>query len=119
MDVGVDRHDFRPWHYDEVVDLTEREFADISRKTLDGTIGQYWSDSFNPNWGTYKAIQSRALKIIESGGRRHIVPSDVVSVPFVTPIQKTNPVGRQTVTSSCRYLRLLGCSRRIRSVMTL
>jgi len=52
----------------EIVELAESEFAGIYRKTLDGTIGQYWSDSVNPKWGTCKAIQSRGLKIIESRG---------------------------------------------------
>ena len=84
----------------EIVELAEREFAGISRKTLDGTIGQYWSDSVNPKWGTYKAIHSRGLKTIESGGRRHIVSSDVGPVPFVATVQKTNPGGRQTATAN-------------------
>lgn len=54
----------------------------------------------NPKWGTYKAIHSRGLKTIESGRRRHIVSSDVGSVPFVAAVQKTNPEGSQTATAN-------------------
>lgn len=57
----------------EIVDLAASEFPGIARKTLDGTIGQYWSDSVNPKWGTYKAISARGLKIVENAGRRHIL----------------------------------------------
>lgn len=57
----------------EIVDLAASEFPDIARKTLDGTIGQYWSDSVNPKWGTYKAIEAKGLKVIENDGRRHIL----------------------------------------------
>jgi len=57
----------------ELVDLAASEFPSIARKTLDGTIGQYWSDSVNPKWGTYKAIETKGLKVIETDGRRHIL----------------------------------------------
>jgi hypothetical protein len=57
----------------EIVDLAAFEFQGTARKTLDGTIGQYWSDSVNPKWGTYKAIDARGLKVVESAGRRHIL----------------------------------------------
>lgn len=40
----------------EIVDLAAAEFPSIARKTLDGTIGQYWSDSVNPKWGTYLGL---------------------------------------------------------------
>lgn len=59
----------------EIVALAASDFPSISRKTLDGTIGQYWSDSVNPKWGTYKAIQARGLKVVENAGRRRIVDS--------------------------------------------
>jgi hypothetical protein len=57
----------------EIVAIAAREFPSIPVKTLDGTIGQYWSDSVNPKWGTYKAIQARGLKVVENAGRRRIV----------------------------------------------
>jgi hypothetical protein len=57
----------------EIVDLAAREFPTVPRKALDGTIGQYWSDSVNPKWATYKAIHARGLAILESAGRRRIV----------------------------------------------
>jgi hypothetical protein len=57
----------------EIVELATKEFPSTSVKTLDGTIGTYWSDSVNPKWGTYKAIQARGLKVVEDAGRRHIV----------------------------------------------
>jgi hypothetical protein len=41
----------------EIVGVAAREFPNIPAKTLDGTIGQYWSDSVNPKWGTFKAIK--------------------------------------------------------------
>jgi hypothetical protein len=56
-----------------IVDLAETEFPDVSRKTLEGTIGQYWTDSVNPEWPTYKAIRARGLKIAKDGHRRRIV----------------------------------------------
>jgi len=39
----------------EIVAIAAKEFPTIPLKTLDGTIGQYWSDSVNPKWGTYKS----------------------------------------------------------------
>ena len=57
----------------EIVELAAKEFPSTPVKTLDGTIGQYWSDSVNPKWGTYKAIQARGLKVAEDAGRRRIV----------------------------------------------
>src|ERR1700758_788231 len=57
----------------EIVAIAAREFPTISAKTLDGTIGQYWSDSVNPKWGIYKAIQARGLKVVENAGKRRIV----------------------------------------------
>lgn len=57
----------------EIVAIAAKEFPSIPVKTLDGTIGQYWSDSVNPKWGTYKAIQARGLRVVENGGKRSIV----------------------------------------------
>jgi hypothetical protein len=57
----------------EIVDLAATEFPDISRKTLNGTIGQYWSDSVNPKWSTWKAIRARGLKVVTANGRRRFV----------------------------------------------
>jgi len=57
----------------EIVAIAAKEFPSIPVKTLDGTIGQYWSDSVNPKWGTYKAIQARGLRVVENGDKRSIV----------------------------------------------
>jgi hypothetical protein len=57
----------------EIVGIAAKAFPSISLKTLDGTIGQYWSDSVDPKWGTYKAIQARGLKVVENAGKRRIV----------------------------------------------
>jgi len=57
----------------EIVAIAAKEFPGISVKTLDGTVGTYWSDSVNPKWGTYKAIQARGLKVVENAGKRCIV----------------------------------------------
>jgi hypothetical protein len=57
----------------EIVGIAAKEFPSIPVKALDGTIGQYWSDSVNPKWGTYKAIQARGLKVVEDAGKRSIV----------------------------------------------
>jgi hypothetical protein len=78
----------------EIVDLAVSEFPSIARKTLDGTIGQYWSDSVNPKWGAYKAIEAKGLKVIENDGRRHILhdaedPS-ALSRKNCTPTPRTN-----------------------------
>jgi hypothetical protein len=56
----------------QIVEIAAKEFPNIPLKTLDGTIGQYWSDSVNPKWGTYKAIQARGLKVEENAGKRRI-----------------------------------------------
>jgi hypothetical protein len=66
----------------EIVGIAAKEFPSIPVKTLDGTIGQYWSDSVNPKWGTYKAIQARGLKVVENAGKRSIVEgSGAVTLP--------------------------------------
>jgi hypothetical protein len=78
----------------ELVDLAEREFPAIPRKTLDGTIGQYWSDSVNPKWGTYKAIQSRGLRAIESEGRRRIIGNEI-SQALSAPVNNAKPTESQ------------------------
>ena len=57
----------------EIVGIAAKQFPSIPVKTLDGTIGQYWSDSVNPKWGTYKAIHARGLKVVENAGKRRIV----------------------------------------------
>src|SRR5579859_6056079 len=57
----------------EIEGIAAKEFPNTPAKTLDGTIGQYWSDSVNPKWGTYKAIQARGLKVVEKAGKRRIV----------------------------------------------
>jgi energy-coupling factor transporter ATP-binding protein EcfA2 len=57
----------------EIVEIAATDFPSTPVKTLDGTIGQYWSDSVNPKWGTYKAIQARGLKVVENAGKRRIV----------------------------------------------
>src|ERR1035438_758193 len=57
----------------EIIGIAAKAFPSIPVKTLDGTIGQYWSDSVNPKWETYKAIQTRGLKVVENAGKRRIV----------------------------------------------
>ena len=57
----------------EIVGIAGKEFPGVPVKTLDGTIGQYWLDSVNPKWETYKAIQARRLKVVENAGKRRIV----------------------------------------------
>ena len=57
----------------EIVGIAAKAFPSVPVKTLDGTIGQYWSDSVNPKWGTYKAIQARGLEVVENAGKRSIV----------------------------------------------
>jgi hypothetical protein len=66
----------------QIVAIAAKEFPSIPVKTLDGTIGQYWSDCVNPKWGTYKAIQARGLKgcgarwqTSHCGGQRNIHPA--------------------------------------------
>jgi hypothetical protein len=56
----------------EIVELAATEFPDISGKVLNGTIGQYWSDSVNPKWAPWKAIRARGLRVVEADGRRHL-----------------------------------------------
>ncbi len=66
----------------EIVELAASEFPGISEKTLDGTIGQYWSDSVNPKWSTCKTIQARGLRVLESAGRRHLVQAGEYEQPL-------------------------------------
>jgi hypothetical protein len=77
----------------EIVDLAAQEFPGVSRKTLYGTIGQYWSDSVNPKWSTYKAIDKRGLETVERSGRRHIQPK---SLHVSTHEKSTNLGGGQS-----------------------
>ena len=72
----------------ELVELAAAEFPDISGKVLNGSIGQYWSDSVNPKWGTYKAILSRGLKVVEANGRRHLERN---TVNTASPLDKKEP----------------------------
>ncbi len=67
----------------DIVAVAAKEFPSIPLKTLDGTIGQYWSDSINPKWGTYKAIQARGLRVVENDGKRSIVED---SGTFTKPV---------------------------------
>lgn len=66
----------RPFSRLEIVELAQTEFPDISAKVLRGTIGQYWSDSINPKWSTWKAIRSRGLNVVDAHGRRQFVKDD-------------------------------------------
>ena len=63
----------------EIIELAAKEFPSVSRKTLEGTIGQYWSDCVNPKWWTNQNIQKHGLKVAESGRRRHIERSTRVA----------------------------------------
>src|ERR1022692_49047 len=58
---------------EEIAEIAAKAFPSIPVKTLDGTIGQYWSDSVNPKWETYKAIHTRGLEVVENAGKRRIV----------------------------------------------
>jgi hypothetical protein len=82
----------------EIVAIAAKEFPSIPVKTLNGTIGQYWSDSVNPKWGTYKAIQARGLKVVENAGKRRIVDG-AATLKVPTP---TNRNSRVTVPSPAR-----------------
>ena len=77
----------------ELVNLAAIEFPDVPRKKLEGTIGQYWTDCVNPKWSTYKAVQARGLKVLESNGRRHIVSNSDCgsSVGYVNPSPPNMP----------------------------
>lgn len=67
----------------EIVGIAAKEFPSASAKTLDGTIGQYWSDCVNPKWGTYKAIQALGLRVVEDDGKRRIVEASEASSPIL------------------------------------
>lgn len=56
-----------------IIGRAAQEFPDIPLKTLEGTIGQYWTDSVNPKWPAFKAIIDRGLRVVEEGGIRRIV----------------------------------------------
>jgi hypothetical protein len=67
---------------EEIVEIAAKAFPSIPMKTLDGTMGQYWSDSVDPKWGTYKAIQALGLEVVENAGKRRIVEgSGILTVP--------------------------------------
>src|ERR1022692_3259100 len=95
----------------EIVGIAAKAFPSVPVKTLDGTIGEYWSDSVNPKWGTYKAIQARGLEVVENAGKRRIVegrgalalPAAIVCdstlkvfVPPVMPVADTQGLGDGT-----------------------
>jgi hypothetical protein len=75
----------------EIVDLAVAGFPSIPRKTLDGTIGWYWSDSVNPKWGTYKAIEARGLKVVERAGQRHVVTTGEAATPNTAKVSDPPP----------------------------
>lgn len=75
----------------EIVDLAATEFPDISVKVLKGTIGQYWSDSVNPRWSTWKAIRALGLKVVDADGRRHIV-KDSENLPLLAAKHKISSI---------------------------
>ena len=74
----------------EIVAIAAKEFPSVPLKTLDGTIGQYWSDCVNPKWATYKAIQSRGLKVVENAGRRRIVEACEASISAAGKVRNSN-----------------------------
>src|ERR1017187_10791712 len=89
----------------ELVDIAAKEFPTVPVKTLEGTIGQYWSDSANPKWGTYKAIRACGLKVVEDAGKRRIVEgSAAVTLPAANAEDSTRKpfpaVVRPTVSRS-------------------
>src|ERR1700682_5386094 len=63
----------------EIIKLAASDFPGFPRKTLEGTIGQYWSDCVNPKWWTNQNIQRRGLKVVKAGRRRHIERSTGVA----------------------------------------
>jgi hypothetical protein len=74
----------------EIVEIAAKQFPNVSLKTLDGTIGQYWLDSVNPKWGTYKAIQARGLKVVENAGKRRFVEgNEAVTLPAANKWDRT------------------------------
>jgi hypothetical protein len=73
----------------EIVGIAAKEFPSIPAKTLDGTIGQYWSDSISPKWGTYKAIHARGLKVVENAGKRSIVQDSGARLPVANEWDST------------------------------
>jgi hypothetical protein len=85
----------------EIVELAATESPSISEKVLDSTIGQYWSDSVNPKWSTWKAIRARGLRVVEAEGRRRIVEdceaftspaaNDKISTPGVQTAERPSP----------------------------
>jgi len=72
------------WSRKEIVALSAIEFPGVPSRTLDGTIGQYWSDCVNPKWSTYQAIRKRGLKVVQTDGKRRIV-ADSVPAPEAAP----------------------------------
>ena len=75
----------------ELVGVAATEFPDIPLKTLDGTLGQYWSDSVNPKWGTFKAIQARGLRVVENAGKRRIIGSSEAFAQSAVNDRNSNP----------------------------
>ena len=56
----------------EIIDHAAASFPGTSRKTLEGTIGQYWSDCVNPKWWASQQVQARGLQVSQSGPRRRL-----------------------------------------------
>ncbi len=91
----------------EIVAIAAKEFPSTPVKTLDGTIGQYWSDCVNPKWGTYKAIQARGLKVVENAGKRRIVEgSGTITLPAAkVSLADAASVPRRRSRNPCLYIR--------------
>lgn len=70
----------------EILKLAASTFPGERQEKLEGTIGQYWSDSVNPKWEVYKAIQARGLVVVEKGGRRLIVEKSEILRPSAAPV---------------------------------
>jgi hypothetical protein len=66
--------------YQGILDAAVAEFPDVPKTTLEGTIGQYWSDCVNEKWSTYKAIRNRGLRVLERTGHRRIVDKSIYRV---------------------------------------
>jgi hypothetical protein len=82
----------------ELVERAATEFPDVSRKKLEGTIGQYWSDSVNPKWPIHKTIEARGLRVVaDASGRRRIEAAS-----NVTPLGSSHPLldGAEVTTSA-------------------
>lgn len=89
----------------EIMKLAATEFPTVSWKLINGTIGQYWTDSVNPNWETYKAIRGRRLTVREKGRRRHIVdetgdPTSLLGIDLISTEETLQAGPAKTVTDA-------------------